>query len=341
MGAVLEQRRVATAARIAELKEKLPTSTRLAEGKACVYATGSFARGEASHHSDLDLFIVGKSAPTEGESERGKHREPQRLLRKLDEICIKAELIECTKCMKIPEFSGDGEYLTHYTVHALTKTLGKPEDDVTNTFTARLLLLLESTPLVGEAVYSDAIEDVVAEYWGDFADHSQDFMPAFLANDILRIWRTFCVNYEARTEKDPPKRKAKRKLKNYKLKHSRLLTCYSALLYLLAVYAREGTVSPEAAFAMTRLSPTQRLEWLSAADPQFQQACADLVGLYEAFLEETDAAEEEMIEKFLKPEEARRLAKEANRFGDSIADLLQRLGRGGGKGQRFYRLLIV
>jgi hypothetical protein len=55
-------------------------------------------------------------------------------------------------------------------------------------------------------------------------------VPAFLANDILRIWRTFCVNYEARTETEPAEKKAKRKLKNYKLEHSRLLTCYSALL---------------------------------------------------------------------------------------------------------------
>ncbi len=75
-----------------------------------------------------------------------------------------------------------------------------------------LLLLLESKPLVGDDVYMEAVSDVVAAYWGDFIDHSQNFMPAFLANDILRIWRTFCVNYEARTEKDPPERKAKRKL---------------------------------------------------------------------------------------------------------------------------------
>ena len=45
-----------------------------------------------------------------------------------------------TRELKIPEFSGDGRYLTHYAVHEFTETLGTPEDDVTNTFTARLLL---------------------------------------------------------------------------------------------------------------------------------------------------------------------------------------------------------
>lgn len=64
----------------------------------------------------------------------------------------------------------------------------------------------------------------------------------FHANDILRPWRTFCVNYEARTSTDPPRQMAKRRLKNYKLKHSRLLTCYSGLLYLLAMYSSKETV---------------------------------------------------------------------------------------------------
>lgn len=100
------------------------------------------------------------------------------------------------------------------------------------------------------AVYQEIIEEVIAAYWRDYEDHKTDFMPAFLANDILRLWRTFCVNYEARTVREPDETKAKGKLKNYKLKHSRLLTCYSAILFLLAVYARQQTVKPSDAVAM-------------------------------------------------------------------------------------------
>jgi hypothetical protein len=55
-------------------------------------------------------------------------------------------------------------------VHDFTKTLGTPEDDVTNTFTARLLLLLESCSLVEEAVYKEVIEEVIAAYWRDYED---------------------------------------------------------------------------------------------------------------------------------------------------------------------------
>jgi hypothetical protein len=78
----------------------------------------------------------------------------------------------------------------------------------------------------------------------------------------LRFWRTLCVNYEARTRREPEQEKIDGKIKNYKLKHSRMLTCYSAILYLLSEYAEYGAVSPDSAVAMARLTPTSRLEFL-------------------------------------------------------------------------------
>lgn len=125
-------------------------------------------------------------------------------------------MIDVTKKHGIPEFDGDGKYLVHYSVDQLVSTLGTPNDDASNTFTARLLLLLESTAVLGEKTYSDAIDDVIASYWGDYEKHKNNFVPAFLTNDILRLWRTFCVNYEARTDREPEEKRIKRKVKNYK-----------------------------------------------------------------------------------------------------------------------------
>jgi predicted nucleotidyltransferase len=185
----LSDRRLQTTARLQTIRKQLRPAEEIAAEKACVYATGSFGRGEASSHSDLDLFIVGKKNGKPGPD--GKEGS---LLKRLDEIRIMADLIEVTRNLEIPEFSGDGRYLVHYSVHDFTKTLGTPEDDVTNTFTARLLLLLESCPLLEDTVYGEIIEEVVAAYWRDYEDHKGTFMPAFLANDVLRLWRTFCVN---------------------------------------------------------------------------------------------------------------------------------------------------
>ena len=229
----------------------------MASGKACVYMTGSFGRGEASKYSDLDLFIVGR-----GNGKPTRDGKPGSELSRLDEICIKADLIEVTRELGIQEFSGDGQWLVHYSVDELIQSLGTQDDDAQNTFTARLLLLLESQALLEESVYNDVLGEVIAAYWRDYEDHKANFMPAFLANDILRLWRTFCVNYEARTERMPELEKAKGKLKNYKLKHSRLLTCYSAILYLVAVYEANGSVHPRDAREMIALTPTERLEWL-------------------------------------------------------------------------------
>jgi predicted nucleotidyltransferase len=188
MAKVLEARRASNGARLESLRGDLAAAEAIAGSNACVYLTGSFARGEASDNSDLDLFIVGK-----GDDEN------TRLLPRLDEICIKADLIEVTRKHGFPEFSGDGVYLVHHTIGDLVSTLGMPHDDVSNTFTARLLLLLESRPLLCAPIYLELIKNVVAAYWRDYEDHKSSFMPAFLANDVLRLWRTLCINYEART----------------------------------------------------------------------------------------------------------------------------------------------
>lgn len=326
MRELIDRRRTETDRRIQQLREELQRAEKIAGDDACVYMTGSFGRGEASKYSDLDLFIAG----------RDKDGRP--ILRRLDEIIIKADLIEATRKLGIQDFSGDGEYLQHYSVQQLVGTLGKPEDDVSNTFTARLLLLLESRSLLGASAYKYVIEEVIAAYWRDYKDHKNEFVPAFLANDILRLWRTFCVNYEARTLSDPPRQKAKRKLKNYKLKHSRLLTCYSGLLYLLAVYSVKETVDPLDAVAMTQLTPTQRLEWMLEQD-----SCApsramiqDLLESYESFLESTNEPEDALIDRFLDPKK-RAEFKSANNLGDLVFEIFQSIG----KKNRLYRLLVV
>jgi predicted nucleotidyltransferase len=327
MGELLDRRRSETNERIEALRKHLQRGEQIAGDNACVYMTGSFGRGEASRYSDLDLFIAGKD------------KDGQPLFKRLDEILLKAELIEAIRKLGIPDFSGDGEYLQHYSVHQLVKTLGKPEDDATNTFTARLLLVLESRSLLGENVYRHVIDEVITSYWRDYEDHKDEFVPAFLANDILRLWRTFCVNYEARTSTDPPKQKAKRKLKNHKLKHSRLLTCYSGLLYLLAVFSAKKTVSPIDAIEMTRLTPTQRLEWI--LKEKFCETShvpiKDLLGYYERFLADTDSPEDVLVERFLTSKKSDQPFSGANELGDLVFEIIEKIGQG----NRFHRLLVV
>ena len=335
----LDRRRKYSSDTIIKLRDKFIGAEQFASNKACVYATGSFGRCEASGYSDLDLFIAGKSEKEPRSDGPGEDFGRKNLLNHLDEICVQAELIKASRSLGFPEFSGDGRYLDHHSIYEFTSTMGTEKDDVANTFTARLLLLLESRPLLEDKVYDEIVLNVIESYWRDYQDHQAAFMPAFLANDILRIWRTFCVNYEARTAREPEDKKASGKLKNYKLKHSRLLTCYSALLYLLAVHKFKGSVAPSDAVAMTKLTPTERLEWLrdQPALKDAKSTIVDLLNQYGRFLETTNFKEEQLVAQFMDKDTSRKYMAAAHEFGDSIFQTLMIIG----DKSPFYRLLVV
>ncbi len=336
MGKVIEQRRKFSDERFETLRVSLADSPGICADKACVYATGSFGRREASPYSDVDLFIVSLS-DKEDRIDRSR-------LSKLDEILLKAELIRVSRSLKFPEFSQEGRFLNNHTARKLIQSTGNQYDDAENTFTARLLLLLESKPVVGAAVHARIIDDVIERYWREFPDHYDRFMPAYLANDILRYWRTLCLNYEASTSERLPHEqtsvdRAKRKIKNYKLKHSRMLTCYSAVLYLLFFDDRNGTVTVQDAQRLVSLTPTERVEFvaneLSVSEPA--NLIHDFLGKYERFLEVTDSSEEDLIKLFSDDTEAHKLRDEQSDFGDLAYKILFSIGQK----NRLYRRLLI
>jgi hypothetical protein len=169
-------------------------------------------------------------------------------------------------------------------------------------------------------------------------------MPAYLANDILRYWRTLCLNYEATSfaqtpGEQAPRNRAKRKIKNYKLKHSRMLTCYSALLHLLYVYSRNETVTPSDAQAMVSLTPTERVEFVANALAGSEPASFvyELLEKYERFLEVTSESEDGLIDLFSDDEETPKLRDEQSDFGDLAYKVLYSIGHD----SRFYRRLVI
>lgn len=333
MGKIIEERRQFSDEKFERLRKSLELAPEICADRACVYATGSFGRREASEHSDIDLFIV--SLSDEGDEDRiGRSR-----LSKLDEILLKADLIRASRKLKFPEFSQDGRFLQSHTARKLVRSTGDQYDDADNSFTARLLLLLESRPLTGNAVHAKIIDDVIAKYWSEFPRYIDCFMPAYLANDVLRYWRTLCLNYEANTSEEALKYPAKRKIKNYKLKHSRMLTCYSALLVLLHIFVKNGTVTVSDVQKMVYQTPTQRIEWLaaSAENADLAKVIQQLLERYERFLDVTSAPEKELTQLFSDDVQARRLRNERSDFGDLVYKALFLIGQD----NSFYRRLVV
>jgi hypothetical protein len=302
----------------------------------CAVATGSFGRLEAGPHSDLDVFLVSRSKEVPGPNDT-KILKPE--ISNLELILVKAKLIEANSAAKLKKFDADGNYLTLYTIEELIERIGKPEDESSNSFTSRLLLLLEGRPLFGEDIFHEAIERVLGSYWRDFGGREKSFAPAFLCNDILRLWRTFCVNYEARTSSTPIEMKLKRRAKNYKLKYSRMLTCYSTLLAILRQHGSTGTVSLDDMKRISSQTPLERVVALrdSFSAGEAHAALTKMLVEYETFLEVTDRSSDELEQQFADQQRQRELLQKSYVFGDTVFECITQIGAG----SRLHRMLVV
>lgn len=321
-------------ARLEMITDDLAPTNEAYGQRACVYATGSFGRLEAGPESDLDLFII---VETDAET----REKPQ--LNAIDEIKLKSELINTAEKNEVAKFDGGGRFLTSHTIDSFTKWLGSNEDDFRNTLTGRMLMLLESKPLIGTEIYYKTIDLVIDKYFRDYVGHEDSFVPSFLFNDVIRMWRTFCVNYEFhRKEGD-----SRNKIKNLKLKFSRMLTCFSGIIYLMAIYARDNCVQPDNVRAMVAMSPTERLEAIAKADfglpeniaAKLQGAVENALKAYSEFLELTHKPTRTSVRIYNQDEAHWRERSYA--FGGYLSAMIDHLGEVSPKADGLRRLILI
>lgn len=210
----LSERAISTTEKLKNIREKFEANKEIFSDRlVTVFCAGSIGRKDSGKKSDLDLFVVADET-----------------ISQLDTYNFFAQLIRINSDLQYQEFSNDGEFLKVYQLKDLTLLTGTREEDSQNIFTARMLFLLESTPACNELVYSKFLHDVISNYCRDEKENDHSFKPLFLLNDILRYWRTLCLNYERiRHDSTKPWRK-----KNVNLKFSRMLTVYSTVLPLIA-----------------------------------------------------------------------------------------------------------
>jgi putative nucleotidyltransferase DUF294 len=126
----------------------------------------------------------------------------------------------------------------------LRDQIGLDEDDTRN-LTRRMLLLLESVAVTGGQVHRGAQDRVLARY---LEYHRRSFRPPrFLLNDVLRYWRTICVDFEGKAAQDRRERVEKDKfvMRNAKLRTSRkMLYASGLLLVLLCRFVDEAAIGP-------------------------------------------------------------------------------------------------
>ena len=301
--------------RLADLGQRLDPVRPLLAGKPiCVYATGSYGRLEGWAGSDVDLFFL-------YDGDDAADRFPWITFTRLA-----ACLVEATEAMGFPPFSGDGRYLEVLYVREMEEVLGSPDDDSTNTFTARMLLLLESQPVYDAELYASLLERIVGFYYRDFDDHADDFVPGFLINDILRFWRTLTLNYEHHRRslqdlagEELRAKKASSALKNYKLKVSRMATCYSMIANL---GSEPRPVTAETVLQLCRMTPAERLARVGDRGDGAPEIVARLEQAYEDFLQDVQRPEPVLIEEFADEGVRRDKLARAAGYGELIYELL-------------------
>ena len=293
-------------------------STRLAKAQhpqffehLTIYTAGSYGRLEASKYSDIDLFFVLAKPRLYFDEIR------------VPEIRLLSEIVEIGYDMNFPKFSNDGHFLKLLFLDDILENLGSPADDYHNHFTARMLLLLESKPIYGATVYNKLLRETTQSYFRDYPYHPKDFRPTFLTNDILRFWKTLCLNYEHKRNQSEGRRNTKHKVKNFKLGFSRLLTCF-ATVAILSTY--KETITPENVIRICHLTPVERLISIARKHPETRELISEILRMYGWFLSRTALSTLQLEDYFFSSQTNRTLAfSEARKFGNKMYELLRLL----------------
>lgn len=277
-----------------------------------IYVAGSFGRLEGSENSDIDMFFVSKKP----RSEYAEFHIP--------EIQALSEVIAIGYRLDFPKFSNDGEFLRFLFVDEMLKNLGSRADDVTNHFTARMLLLLESRPIFGTEAYNAILNSTIDSYFRDYPHHPRDFRPTFLINDILRFWKTLCLNYEHRRNQSDERLKVKQKVKNFKLKYSRLMTCFATVSNLCTY---RDTISPKEVTDICLRTPVERLLDVAARCDDYSPYVAKILDSYAWFLEMTGMTTEDLEKVFSDKQSKQQAFTNAESFGNDMYELICRIDK--------------
>lgn len=166
---------------------------------------GSYARREATSGSDVDIFFLYS----------GQHQSQA-----LDYQRSFRERLEKAG-FELPAVGG--VFSEPLSVSVTREMIGGLDDNNTQ-ITRRMLLLLEGEWIFNEAGFDDARRQLLKKYVPDSLRDDQICL--FLLNDVIRYWRTICVDFEFKVQVDGKPRA----IRLIKLRFSRMLLFLAGVL---------------------------------------------------------------------------------------------------------------
>jgi predicted nucleotidyltransferase len=287
----LDAARRRTAAALAGAGEALASGERDAD--VAVVLTGSWGRGELTRESDHDVLLLvhGEGRP---------------------EARVRPSLEDVAAALGSREPGPEGIFNRVVGSRSLVDRIGLGEDDNAN-LTRRVLLVLESVPLLGEDVW----RAVRAEVLDGYLEGAPDFRPPrFFLNDVTRYWRTIAVDFEA---KHRAREGEKWGLRNAKLRTSRKVLYAGGLLPLLGCHRMTAARRREFLGAQFDATPTDRIAW-AFLDQRALDAGARTLGAYDHVLGLLDDPEARAELERVGPEDARssEVMREIRAAGDEL-----------------------
>ena len=226
-----------TALRLAEMRERVAGLA--LPDDAAIVLFGSWGRGELTAHSDDDWLLL-VDGPL-----RAEHDPVVAMLRDL----LGAE----DRKPGTQEVFGAAA-----SAHVLARRIGLDED-TNRSLTRRMLLLLESVPVAGDDAYERCWVHVLDSY---LEDATKDFRPPrFLLNDLVRYWRTICVDFVGKQRED----EEKWGLRNAKLRTGRKVLFAAGLLPILLCDRHRQAAMRDVLVEQLRAPATDRLAAAFAA----------------------------------------------------------------------------
>jgi hypothetical protein len=134
----------------------------------------------------------------------------------------------------------------------LVHDIGLGADD-NNNLTRRMLFLLESVPVTGFDSYRKVRKEILDRYLDDSVKAYRP--PRFLLNDVVRYWRTICVDFAGKEHEGP----GKWGLRNAKLRTSRKILFAGGLLPVLECFRYDSEEMRDYLEDQLELVPSDRI----------------------------------------------------------------------------------